>query len=118
MQEYRRLNRNDADSTLAARSGKKAGSSKRSKCRCGYCKKLGHTEDECRKKKRDQENNDGKTLNEKEKKKGSSTSANAAMTEPPQDTVTAQIACAFDEFPSDDDDVHVFITLDIVALLS
>ena len=118
MQEYRCLNGNDADSALAARSGRKTGSSKRSKCQCGYCNKLGHTEDECRKKKRDQESNDGKTSNEKEKKKGSSTSANAAMTEPPQDTITTQITHAFDEFPSDDDDVHVFIALDIVALLS
>ena len=38
--------------------------------------------------------------------------------EPPQDTVTTQIARAFDEFPSDDDDVHVFIALDVIALLS
>ena len=73
MQEHCHLNSNDTDSALAACSTKKAGSSKRSKCQCGYCKKLGHTENECWKKKRDQENDDGKNLKEKKKKKGGST---------------------------------------------
>ena len=68
---YRRLTgAESANSALAARSGKSSKLPK-AKVKCTYkpCRKTGHTEAECWKKKRDLENEDSGSLKEKEKKK-------------------------------------------------
>jgi hypothetical protein len=59
-------------------------------------------------------------LEEKKEKKGGSTSANAASVELKSEVAkTAQITCTFNKFPShSNDDIHIFVILDVVALLS
>jgi hypothetical protein len=119
MQEYRRLTGVEStDSALAARAAKSSKSSK-TQVKCTYrpCRKLGHTEAECFKKKK-HENGDSGNSKEKEKKKEKKTIANVAENEVASES--ASLAAIFrSSLPSDDEgDVHVFLASDIVALLS
>ena len=123
MQEYRCITGGEhADSALAARQAKSSSSSLKAKKWFNYCKFTGHIEVECRKKKRDLENGttEGKDSGKDRQKK--STTANVAQvtaTSEPEHAA-ANITSILAEFPSDDndDDVHVFITTEVVALLS
>ena len=117
MQEYSRLTGSEStDSALAAHAGKSKQTSKSGKwCTYKPCHKKGYTEDECRMKKRDQGKQD--SGNSKEKK-GKKTVTNIAEDE--VTTESASLAFIFQSsLPSNNDDnIHVFIVTDVIALLS
>ena len=118
MQEYSRLTGSEStDSALAAHAGKSKQTSKSGKwCTYKPCHKKGHTEDECRMKKRDQGKQD--SGNSREKKKEKRAIANIAEDE----TVSksASLAAIFkSSLPSDEEgEVHLFIASDVIAFIS
>src|SRR5882762_3053530 len=129
MQEYRRLTGTEAsDSALLTSRNNKSKSSKSSdkkKKICDYCHYTGHTTDECRRKKRDEEksNKDGDKGRTKDKKKASANVANTSDSDSGDDE-QAHLASILAEFPShskqweNDDSIHVFIASDVVAYLA
>jgi len=119
MQEYSRLTGSKStDSALAACAGKSSKQTSKSGKWCTYkpCHKKGHTEDECRMKKRDQGKQD--SGNSREKKKERRAIANIAEDETVSES--ASLAAIFkSSLPSDEEGkVHLFIASDVIAFIS
>jgi len=138
MVQHQRLNGTDspASALAASRSSSKgkAGQAAKQKKKCNFCKYLGHTEDECQKKKAQEANRtsgstDGNKGKGKPKANVASTSEGSSQDE---ETVQASLTSILHEFPSssvstEDDGLHVFLagnspffshTPDITALLA
>lgn len=120
MQEWRRLtgNTESADSAMAAKVRKEKSFSGKKKKRCGYCKYTGHDEDECRRKKNDEENKGKKGKNTAHVAQASSEDSDDKST-----SEKAHLASVFAEFPShseqwEDGSHHVFIAAEVVSFLA
>ena len=114
LQEYSHLTGSEStDSALAAHAGKSSKLANKSNKYCTYkpCHKKGHLEADCRMKKCDQNKQDKGSSKEK---KGKKTVANIA-----EDVVTTESASLASIFQSSlNDNIHVFIATDVIALLS
>jgi len=124
MQEYHCITSGEqADSALAAHQGKSSSSKAKTKTskKCHYCKFKGHLESECWKKKQDLENGttEGKDSGKDHQKKSTTTKAAQVPATSEPENAAVNIASIHAEFPSDDNDnVHVFIATEVIALLS
>lgn len=125
MQEYRRVTEihESQDSAMVANSHTKrftSGTSKSKKTRCKYCRYLGHTEEDCRKRKAAEGSGSNNSRN---KGKGKARAHVASTSDSDSDDENAAFASIHYEFPSnspkwDDDSLHVFLAHDVVAFLS